>query len=501
MRSRFVLPAALFAAAGVVGWMVASGGRLVPAQDAKVKSPDTAAPGRGRLGPSVPADAVGLHRRADDEGLRPQEARRTPAAGRRCAQRPHHHDGRRRAGHPVDLRRRDQHADAQPRGEDGRLVQPLPLHGHVLAHAVGTAVRAEPYPRRQRPDRRAGQRLGRVQRHHPEVRGDRGRGAEVLRVQHRRVGQVAQHAGRTDHLQGAVRLLADRVRVRVLLRLPRRRGVAVRAAPGAEHGAGEPARAAPQGLPPHRGHRRGRHPVAPRAAGVRPGQAVPDVLGTRRVPRPAPRHEGVGGQVQGEVRRRLGQVPRAGFRPPEATRLDPAERQAHAPPRHAPVLGLDPRGGEAVPAAADGGVRGVHRARRPQRRPGHRRDREAGPARQHADLLHLGRQRLVGRGAERVDQRTDRPEWHPVYGRAAHQGARRPRRAGRPGVAEDRQHVPRRLGVGGEHAVQVHQGRRRALRRHPAADGRGLAPGHQAGRRPRGRSSTTSSTSCRRSTR
>ena len=66
-----------------------------------------------------------------------------------------------------------------------------------------------------------------------------------------------------------------------------------------------------------------------------------------------------------------------------------------------PVLGLDPRGGEAVPAAADGSLRGLHRARRLQRRPGHRRDREAGQARQHAHLLHLGRQRLVGRGAER----------------------------------------------------------------------------------------------------
>ena len=62
---------------------------------------------------------------------------------------------------------------------------------------------------------------------HPEVVGDRRRSAEELRLQHRRLGQVAQHAGGADHLQGAVRLLADRLWLRVFLRLPRRRGVAV----------------------------------------------------------------------------------------------------------------------------------------------------------------------------------------------------------------------------------------------------------------------------------
>ena len=81
--------------------------------------------------------------------------------------------------------------------------------------------------RRQRPDRGACQRLRRLQRHHSEIVGDRRRGAEELRLQYRRVGQVAQHAGGADHLQGAVRLLADRLRLRILLRLPRRRGLAI----------------------------------------------------------------------------------------------------------------------------------------------------------------------------------------------------------------------------------------------------------------------------------
>ena len=43
------------------------------------------------------------------------------------------------------------------------------------------------------------------------------------------LGQVAQHARGADDRRRPVRLLADRLRLRVLLRLPRRRSVAVRA--------------------------------------------------------------------------------------------------------------------------------------------------------------------------------------------------------------------------------------------------------------------------------
>ncbi len=183
-----------------------------------------------------------------------QEARRAEAPRRRRAEHPDHPDGRRRAGHAVDLWRRDQHADARSRGEDGDLLQPLPLHRHVLADARLAAHRAQSHLRRQWPDRGDRQRLRRLQRDHPEVVGDRRRSAQGLRLQHRRLGQVAQHARRADHLQGAVRLLADRLWLRVLLRLPRRRGLAVRADADAQHHAGH--RREAQGLPPHRRHRR-----------------------------------------------------------------------------------------------------------------------------------------------------------------------------------------------------------------------------------------------------
>ena len=74
------------------------------------------------------------------------------------------------------------------------------------------------------------------------------------------------------------------------------------------------------------------------------------------------------------------------------------------------------------------------------------------------------------------------------------------RRTAGPGRAQGRQHVPRRLGVGGQHALPFHQARGRALRRHPQPDA--SSPGRRGSSRTgrRGRSSTTSTTSCRPST-
>ena len=104
-------------------------------------------------------------------------------------------------------------------------------------------------------------------------------------------------------------------------------------------------------------------------------------------------------------------------------------------------------------------------------------------------------------GQNGINQRVGGPERHPDHGRAAHQGARRSRWAGRPGVAEDRQHVPCRLGLGGEHAVQVHQGRRTRTSAAPGNRWPCRGPESSSRTRSRVRSSTTSSISCRRFTR
>ena len=116
----------------------------------------------------------------------------------------------------------------------------------------------------------------------------------------------------------------------------------------------------------------------------------------RRLARPASRPEGMGRQVQGQVRRRLGQVPRARLQARQADGLDSAERATDPAARHPGVLGLDPRGREAFPAPSDGGLRRLHRARGRTGRPHRRRDRSTRLRREHADPLHLGRQRRFG---------------------------------------------------------------------------------------------------------
>ena len=161
----------------------------------------------------------------------------------------------------------------------------------------------------------------------------------------------------------------------------------------------------------------------------------------------------------------------------------PQDAQLTPAPRVDGLVGFHPRRREAVPAPPDGSVRRLHRARRLQRGEGHRRDRAPGQARQHADLLHLGRQRLLVGRPQRHHQRAAGAERHSDHDLAAHRGAertRRPRCARRP---EDRQHVPRRLGLGGQHAVPGHQAHGCLLRRHPPADGRLLAEAHQGRRR------------------
>ena len=89
------------------------------------------------------------------------------------------------------------------------------------------------------------------------------------------------------------------------------------------------------GLPPERRPGRRRHRLAAQAQGLPARQAVLHVLGQRRHPRPAPRHEGVGRQVQGQVRRRLGRLPRARLQARQGEGLDPRRCAAHAAARDA----------------------------------------------------------------------------------------------------------------------------------------------------------------------
>ena len=214
----------------------------------------------------------------------------------------------------------------------GRELQRLPHHRDLLAHPRRAAHRPQSPAGRHRHDRRARGGLGRLHRRDPEDLGDDGRSAAALRLQDGRVRQVAQHAGRPDDRDGPVRPLADRTRLRLLLRLPRRRDLAVGTAARREHQRGRAA--ARRDVPPERGPGGSRHRLAAQAPRLLARQAVLHVLGAGRGARAAPGRQGVGGQVQGQVRRRLGRVSRARLRTPEAARLDPGRHEAHAARRH-----------------------------------------------------------------------------------------------------------------------------------------------------------------------
>ena len=123
-----------------------------------------------------------------------------------------------------------------------------------------------------------------------------------------------------------VRELADQPRLRIFLRLPGRRGLAIRAQSRPQHDLRPSAENSGTGLPPQRrpGGRRDR--LAAQAQGPPAGQAVLHVLGERRDPRSPSRREGMGGQVQGQVRRRLGRLPRARFRARQGEGLDSRRR-------------------------------------------------------------------------------------------------------------------------------------------------------------------------------
>ena len=140
----------------------------------------------------------------------------------------------------------------------------------------------------QRTNRGTRQRLGRLRRDDPEEQCAGRRGPQGLRLQHLRVRQVAQHAGDGDHRGRAVRELADEHRLRIFLRVPRRRGLAVRTESRAQHHQRPAAAYARGGLSPQRGSGRRCHRLAAPAQGVSGRQAVLHVLGERRDPRSAP---------------------------------------------------------------------------------------------------------------------------------------------------------------------------------------------------------------------
>ena len=161
----------------------------------------------------------------------PEAGRAAPAAGR-CTEHPDrpHRRCRTRATHGV--RRRSPNAGARQNRHGRHFLQPVPHHGHVLADSSLPPDRAQSPSCRGWTDRGDGERLGRVLRGDAQELCNRRGGASPLRLHHCGLGQMAQHAFRTNNGGGSLRSLADWLRLRLLLRLSLRRSVALRAQPG-----------------------------------------------------------------------------------------------------------------------------------------------------------------------------------------------------------------------------------------------------------------------------
>ncbi|MCK7509631.1 MAG: sulfatase-like hydrolase/transferase [Desulfobacterales bacterium] len=174
------------------------------------------------------------------------------------------------------------------------------------------------------------------------------------------------------------------LRLRLLLRLPGRRDVASTSrADHAEHHARSSRRQRREGYHLHRRHR-GQGDRRGCASSAPTRRDKPFFMYWAPGAAHGPHHvaQGVGRQVQGQVRRRLGRLPRADLRAPEAAGLDPARhRSSRRAPMHGPRGTRIPDAEKPFQRAADGGLRRLRRST-PTANVGrvHRRDRGDGRA-------------------------------------------------------------------------------------------------------------------------
>ena len=293
---------------------------------------------------------------------------------------------------------------------------------------------------------------------------------------------MSRGAGLGGDPDGSLPPMADRLGLRVFLRLRRRRGEPVLPRAVRRHHGGRAAEDAGGGLHADRGSRESRHHVDPSAEGADARQALLRLLRARRDPRAASRPEGVVGQVQGQVRRRLGQASRGDARQAEETGRHSEGRRADGASRGDTGLGRHAGRSEAGARPPDGDLRGLPRTGRPLHRTARRHARGSEHPRRHADLPDHRRQRRVSGGHDqRLLQRDDDAQRHAGDrdDRIPAQQDRRLRHA--QGV----QPLRRRLGARAVRAVPVDQAGRFALGRDAQWSDRALAEGREGqGRDP-----------------
>ena len=194
----------------------------------------------------------------------------TRRAAEGCAQRAARHDGRRRLRRAWHVRRR--HPDTRPGShrEQRAALHELPRDRDLLADPRGPDHRAQPPRGRLRRGWRSRDRLPRLQLDHPERERDDRHDPEAERVRDLVVRQEPQHAVLSGDAGRAVRSVAQRHGLRVLLRLHGRRCQPVGAEPLPQHDRHLPlrghARLEPdhghggRGDPVHEGHSRRSRP-------------------------------------------------------------------------------------------------------------------------------------------------------------------------------------------------------------------------------------------------
>ena len=133
------------------------------------------------------------------------------------------------------------------------------------------------------------------------------------------------------------------LRLRLLLRLPRRRNLAVGTAARREHDADRAA--ARREVSPDRGHGGQGARLAEEAPRLLAGQAVPHVLGARRGARPAPCRKEWADKYKGKFDDGWDKLSRGRLRAPEGARLDSGRHEAHAARRNDGRVGQHPGSG------------------------------------------------------------------------------------------------------------------------------------------------------------
>ena len=179
------------------------------------------------------------------------------------------------------LRRAGRHAEHRPDRRGRRALHAVAHDRALLADALLPADGPQPHPQQHGLHHRGGDRLPERQRNDPARERNAVGDPRRARLEHVHGRQVAPLPRRRDEPRLDAAQLADRPRLRALVRLPRRGDEPVVSRPRLRQPPRRPAEAAGGGLPPHRRPHRQGDRVHQGREGDRAGEAVLPLLRAR----------------------------------------------------------------------------------------------------------------------------------------------------------------------------------------------------------------------------